>query len=358
MTTTTIDAAQAEAFGGRLGDFINGSGAMLGVSLGHRTGLFDVMSELPPRTSQEIAEAADLDERYVREWLGVMLTSGIVEYDAAGGTYILPPEHAVSLTRAAGPGNLAIFGEAISLMAQVSDELEQAFQHGGGVPYSSFPTFHRLMAETSALRFDHNLIEEQVPLVRGIVSRLEAGIDVADLGCGAGHAINLMAQAWPSSRFVGFDFSPEAIDEARAEAERMGLSNARFEVQDVPLWVGDERFDLVTTFDAVHDQADPAGFLRVASTMLRPGGHYLCVDIGASSDVAKNVEHPMGPMMYAISLFHCMTVSLALGGAGLGTMWGEELAVEMLEDAGFSDIEIAKVDSDPFNNYYVCSKPA
>jgi 2-polyprenyl-3-methyl-5-hydroxy-6-metoxy-1,4-benzoquinol methylase len=165
-----------------------------------------------------------------------------------------------------------------------------------------------------------------------------------------------MAQAWPNSRFVGFDFSAEAIDAARAEAAAMELTNARFEVSDVPAWSGDERFDLVTTFDAVHDQADPAGFLAVAQAMLRPGGRYLCVDIGASSDVSENIDHPMGPMMYAISLFHCMTVSLALGGAGLGTMWGEERALQMLDDAGFANVEIAKVAGDPFNNYYVCSK--
>lgn len=358
MTATApIDVAKTEAFGGRVTEFANGAGAMLGFSIGHRTGLFDVMAGLAPQTSQGVADAAGLDERYVREWLGTMVTAGVVEYEPRDATYVLPPEHAASLTRAAGPGNLAILGEAIGLLAGVADELEQAFRDGGGVPYSSFPTFVGLMAESSALRFDHNLIEGQVPLVPGIVPRLEAGMDVADLGCGSGHAINLMARAWPNSRFVGFDFSEDAIAAARAEATEMEVPNARFEVVDVPKWVGDERFDLVTTFDAVHDQGDPVGFLDVAHRMLRPGGRYLCVDVGASSDVANNIDHPLGPMMYAISLFHCMTVSLALGGAGLGTMWGEELALEMLGDAGFADITIAKVDGDPFNNYYVCTKP-
>lgn len=356
-STTTIDATKAEAFGGQMVGFINGAGTMLAMAVGHRTGLFEAMADGVGRDSAGVAAGAGLDERYVREWLNVMTTAGVVEYDPDGARYRLPPEHAASLTKAAGPGNLAIFGDAVGLLAGVTDELVRAFERGGGVPYSSFPEFQRLMAEGSALRFDLNLVEEQIPLVPGIVPRLESGIDVIDLACGAGHAVNLMAQAWPRSRFVGVDVSSEAVHAGRAEAEALGLSNVRLDVDDVPRMARDLTFDLVTTFDAVHDQADPEGFLEAAFALLRPGGQYLCVDFAASSDVAKNRDHPMAPFMYTVSLFHCMTVSLAQGGAGLGTVWGEELAVEMLRDAGFVDIEITHVEGDAFNNYYVCTKP-
>lgn len=356
MPTQEIDQAKAEAFGGQLIGYLNGAATVLGLSVGHRTGLFDSMVGLSPSTSQQVADAAGLNERYVREWLNGMVTSGVVEYDRDSQAYSLPPEHAASLTRAAGPGNVASLGQFIPLLGTVEDELVDAFTNGGGVPYSSFGSFHTLMAETSADRFDNNLIDIQIPLVPGITERLEAGIDVADLGCGSGHAINLMAQQWPNSSFTGFDFSEQAIVAGRAEAAELGLGNASFAVQDIPKMSGGEQFDLITTFDSVHDQADPAGFLSVASSLLRPGGDYLCADIAASSDVADNVEHPLGPFMYGISLFHCMTVSLALDGVGLGAVWGEQKALEMLGEAGFTSIDVSKVEGDILNNYYICSK--
>lgn len=357
MTTAPqLDQAKAEAFGGKIVGLLNGAFTTLGLSVGHRTGLFDAMSGLAPSTSQQVADAAGLNERYVREWLNGMFVAGVVDYDRDAQTYSLPPEHAVAITRAAGPGNLAQFGTFLPLMGNVEDELLEAFKNGGGVPYSSFTSFHAIMAENSAARFDHNLVDAQIPLVPGIGARLAAGIDVADLACGSGHAINLMAKQWPNSRFTGYDFSEEGIAAGRAEAAEMGLNNATFVEQDVAKMEGSEQFDLITTFDAVHDQADPAGMLAGASRLLRPGGAYLCADIGASSDVADNVDHPMGRFFYTVSLFHCMAVSLALGGVGLGNMWGEQKALEMMGEAGFTNIDVAQVDGDIFNNYYIATK--
>ncbi len=358
MTTTEqqLDQAKAEAFGGKLVGYLNGAGAMLGMSVGHRTGLFDTMAGLAPSTSQQVADAAGLKERYVREWLNQMTVSGIVDYDRTGETYSLPPEHAAAVTRAAGPGNLASFGLFVPLIGNVEDELVEAFKNGGGVPYSSYKTFHSVMAENSAMRFDHSLIDAQIPLVPGIVERLEAGIDVADMGCGSGHAANLMAKQWPNSRFTGYDFSEEALAAAGAETAELGLTNTAFKVQDVSKIEGTEQFDLITTFDAVHDSADPAGFLASAAQLLRPGGTYLCADIAASSDVADNMEHPMAPFLYTISLYHCMTVSLALGGVGLGAVWGEQKAREMLAKAGFTSIDVQQVEGDVLNNYYIATK--
>ena len=165
-----------------------------------------------------------------------------------------------------------------------------------------------------------------------------------------------MAEAFPASRFVGFDFSAEGVAAGTAEAARGGLANATFVERDAALLGGPPAFDLVTTFDAVHDQADPARVLSGIHDMLRLGGTYLCVDIRASSVLAENVEHPLGPFGYTVSCMHCMTVSLAQGGAGLGAMWGEQKALEMLAAAGFDDVHVETVEGDVFNNYYIATR--
>jgi ubiquinone/menaquinone biosynthesis C-methylase UbiE len=324
--------------------------------VGHRTGLFDTMAGLPPSTSSEIAKATSLNERYVREALNGLVTSGVVEYDAAAKKYRLPAEHAASLTRAAGPGNLAAMAQFVSAIGVVEDGIVDSFRNGGGVPYSQFPKFTELMREESAQVFDATLIDVTLPLVPGLIDRLKTGIEVADIGCGAGHAINLMARAFPNSRFVGYDFSDEALEVAREEAKEWGLKNASFEAKDVSSLDEKDRFDLITTFDSIHDQAQPRRVLKAIYDALKPGGDYLCVDIAAHSEVDGNMEHPLAPMMYWISTFHCMTVSLALGGEGLGTMWGEQKARELLAEAGFPKVDVARVEGDIMNNYYIAKK--
>jgi SAM-dependent methyltransferase len=335
---------------------LNGGILSLMVSLGHKTGLFDTMAGLPPSTSQQIASAAGLNERYVRECLGALVTGRIVEYDSAGKTYRLPPEHAVSLTRAAGPNNLAALMQFTALMGLVEDKVADSFRKGGGVPYSEYPAFQRLMAESSAQVRDVTLIDAILPLVPGLTELLEKGIDVADVGCGAGHDINLMAKAFPNSRFIGYDFSEEGVATGKAEANMMGLSNAEFEVKDAATLDGSRQFDLITVFDAIHDQAQPAQVLQGISDALRPDGVFICVDIAASSRLEENMDHPLGPMLYGISTMHCMTVSLALGGAGLGTVWGTQLAHQMMKDAGFKQIDTKSVEGDTFNAYYIARK--
>ena len=357
MAMQEVDQGRAEAFAGQLVGVLNDAMLSLMVSIGHRTQLFDAMAEMDWVDSHQIAEAAGLQERYVREWLGAMTAGKIVDHDPPTGTYRLPPEHALSLTRAAGIGNLASFSQFVAMLGKVEDGITEAFRNGGGVPYSAVPEFQRLMAEDSAQVFDATLLDVTLPLVTGLTARLEEGIDVADVGCGSGHAINLMAEAYPNSRFVGYDFSSEGIAVATAEAAVAGLTNARFEVRDAATLSGPPAFDLVTTFDAIHDQAHPARVLQGIHDMLRPGGTYLCVDIQASSDHAGNVDHPMGPFIYTVSTMHCMTVSLALDGDGLGTAWGEQLALSMLAEAGFADVQVARVPGDFLNNYYIATKP-
>jgi ubiquinone/menaquinone biosynthesis C-methylase UbiE len=212
------------------------------------------------------------------------------------------------------------------------------------------------MAEDSGTVHDATLIGVTLPLVPGLTNRLERGIEVADVGCGSGHAANLMAEAFPRSRFVGFDFSDAGLAAARAEADGKGLTNVRFEKRDAASLGETARFDLITTFDAVHDQARPDLMLAGIADALRPGGVFLCVDIRASSKLSENLDHPLGPFLYTISCMHCMTVSLADGGMGLGTMWGEQKARQMLSDAGFTSIDAAHIDGDIANTYFIASK--
>jgi 2-polyprenyl-3-methyl-5-hydroxy-6-metoxy-1,4-benzoquinol methylase len=356
MTAIELDKAKAEAFGGQMLGIMNSGMLALMTSIGHRTGLFDMLSQMAPSTSQQIANAANLNERYVREWLGSMVTGRIIEFDSTNGTYRLPPEHAASLTRKAGPGNLANMLQFISLMGNVEDDIVDCFRSGGGVPYSRYPKFQQLMGEMSADIFDATLVDVTLPLAPGLVERLQAGIEVADVGCGQGHAINLMAKAFPNSRFIGYDFSEQGIAVAKAEATAWGLKNADFRVKDVATLEGPPNFELITAFDVIHDQAHPRRVLKGIADSLKQNGVFLCVDIAASSSLGENMGHPLAPLLYSVSTLHCMTVSLALNGEGLGAMWGRQKAKELLHEAGFRQIDVKSVEGDIFNAYYIARK--
>ncbi|OMC53232.1 methyltransferase [Mycobacterium sp. IS-2888] len=346
----------AEQFAERMVGAIDGASLTILLSIGHQTGLLDTMAGLPPASSAQIAEAAGLDERYVREWLAGMTTGHVVDYDAAAGTYSLPAHRAATLTRAAGPHNLALVALFVPQLGEIEQKIVGCFREGGGLPYTEFPRFHALMAEQSAAVFDVALVDVVLPLVDGLPERLRAGADVADFGCGSGHAINVMAQAFPASRFTGIDFSREAIATGVAEAARLGLMNATFESHDLARLDKHEAYDVITVFDAIHDQAQPARVLENIYQALRPGGVFLMADVKASSRLEENVDVPMSTYLYTVSLMHCMTVSLALDGAGLGTAWGTQLATSMLADAGFGDVRVAEIESDPLNNYYIARK--
>ena len=324
------------------------------VDIGQRTGLFEAAAK-DGGTSQQIAERAGLNERYVREWLGAMATGGIMEYDAASRTFRLPAEHAVCLTGTSSR-NLAAGSQGVAMLAKRLPRVAECFKSGGGVPYSEFrPDFTDYMDASWRLLYEGLLVKAFLPAAKGLPERLAAGMRVADLGCGTGHAINLMAREYPRSRFVGYDIAADAIERARAEARAMGLTNAAFEVADVTRLPAETQFDLITSFDAIHDQRDPAAVLRSAAAALAPDGVYLALEPRASSNLEENLANPFAAWMYGVSVLHCMTVSLAEGGAGLGTAWGVQTARQYLAAAGFTSVEVVEAPG-PQNSIYICRR--
>ena len=326
------------------------------VSIGHRSGLFDTMRDRAPASSDAIAAAAGLDERYVREWLAVMVTARIVTFDPATETYSLPAEHAASLSRGAALGNIAVYAQHVGLMGQVQERILACFETGEGTRYEDYPCFHHMMAEDSAMTVSAGLFDHVLPLVAGLDNRLEAGIDVMDAGCGQGKALIELAGRYPNSRFVGYDLSEEAISHAGKAARRAGLSNVAFQTRDLTGYAERERFDFITSFGAVHDQKDPAGLIGGLRGALRPGGVYLMQDIGGSAKLENNLDFPMASFLYAISCAHCTPVSLGQGGEGLGTMWGWETAETMLQEAGFVGVVRHVLPHDPMNIWFVARR--
>jgi len=354
-----FDSAKAEAFAGKFLTVLNHGSLCVMASIGHRTGLFDAMSMLPPSTSNTIAKNAGLNERYVREWLGAMVTAGVVEVDPATTQYALPAEHAAFLTRASLADNMAVFSQYIAVMGCAEDEIVECFFKGGGVPYEKYPRFHAVMAEDSGQSVLSSLESHVLPLIPGLTDRLSRGIRVLDVGCGSGRIMNHLAKLYPESRFTGIDLSREAIQTARAEASEKGIGNIEFIVRDVSdLEASAEPgvFDFITTFDAIHDQAKPFEVLKGIYRALKADGWYLMQDIRGSSHVHNNIGHPIGTFLYAISTTHCMPVSLAQGGEGLGAMWGEEKTHEYLQKAGFRHVETNQLAHDIQNNWYVARK--
>lgn len=352
----SLDASKSEVFAESLVDTLNKGASALMISIGHRTGLFDVMAELPPMTAEQIAEKAKLHSRYVREWLGAMVSSRVVTYDSTDSLYSLPREHAALLTRAAGADNIATLSQYIAELGSVESQIVDCFREGGGVPYEDFSRFHEIMADDSGQSVLPALFDHILPLVPGIVERLEEGIRVADIGCGRGRALMQMADVFPNSHFEGYEISEQALAWARSEVTRRGLTNIDFILQDAASLTLSEEFDFVCTFDAIHDQAEPQRVLDTIYKALRSNGVYLMQDIDMHTEVGENTENPIATLIYTISCMHCMTVSLAQGGAGLGAAWGVELAEQMLRRAGFASVEIHRLPHDIQNAYYVLRK--
>ncbi|MGX1307041.1 SAM-dependent methyltransferase [Amorphus suaedae] len=351
-----FDEARLAGFETRLVAALNEAAMLLMVSVGHRSGLFDALERAGSTTIAGLAGAAGCSERYVREWLGAMTAARIVAHDPSDGTYALPAEHAALLTRD-GIANLAGMAQYIPLLGGVEDDIVRCFREGGGVPYARYTRFHEVMAEDSGLTVLPALVDAILPLVPGLTERLEAGIRVLDVGCGRGRALHLLARTFPNSRFTGFDLSEEAIGWARSQAAAEGLENIAFEVRDLSdfdVSAPPACFDLVTSFDAVHDQAKPRALLAGIRRTLAEDGVYLAQDVQGTSHHHGDRDHPLATLLYTVSCMHCTPVSLAQGGEGLGAMWGREVAERYFREAGFGSVEVHELPHDAQNFYYVC----
>ena len=354
-TGQLVDPARAEAFAEQLFGFYTGGMLTYLVDIGQRTGLFDAAAT-GPATSSLLAQRAGLHERYVREWLGAMVTGGVMSYDPDSATYELPPEHAACLT-GGGATDLAPFARLNTHLARHVGAVAAAFADGGGVPYDDFrPEFTDVMDGLGRGGFDEALLEDWLGLVPDVRDRLDRGARVVDVGCGTGHALVLMGQAFPNSTFVGYDIAEDAIEQARSEAVGAGVDNVHFEVRDAARLDVGVAFDVAFVFDAIHDQVDPATVLGTIHDALADDGVFLMFEPAVSSNLEDNVAHPLAPFIYSISTLHCLTISLAHDGAGLGTAWGQELACEMLHDAGFRDVDVVDVPKEPINALFVARR--
>ena len=328
-----------KAFGAKLLGIYTGGVLTKLIDIGYQTGLFEA-SKAVAATSDELAERAGLKERYVREWLGAMTSAGIYAYDSATRKYTLPDEHAALLTGDVAT-NLTPMSRIVNHFGTHLQRLVACFREGGGIPYSAYrPVFTQCMDDVWRRIYDHQLLSGFIPAVPGLDEALRDGIRVLDIGCGTGHAINVLAREFPRSTFVGYDIAEDGIGRARAEATQLGLKNTAFEVVDVTSFSTEQKFDLITAFDAIHDQKAPAAVLRSVCRALAAGGSFMMVEFKFSSRLEDNVSNPFAPLYYGISLMHCMPVSLAIDGEGLGTVWGEQVARQYLTDAGFGDVAV------------------
>ncbi len=356
-----------QAFQSKMVDILNYGALNLAMGVGYRTGLFDVMDALDqPRSAVQIAQASGLNQRYIEEWLGVMVCGEIVEASRSADDellYYLPKSHGDALARRAGSNNFGVYTQEIPLLTELAMEhVVRGLETGDGITYAHYPRFHDFMSQLADAKHRQVLVDVFLPWVDSgnVVRDLQRGIEVCDLGCGQGLAAILMARAFPASRFTGIDISAEALDVARMAARNADLTNIRFVQWDAAKLRHPNdfsgKFDYVTAFDAIHDQTRPMEALEGVHEILSADGAFSMVDIAAESGVDGNKDHPMGAFMYTVSLMHCMPVGLVDGGAGLGMMWGRQQAQKMLKQAGFDPVTVNEIPNDRFNLHFFARK--
>ena len=352
MTSATVDPEKVHAFAGKVLADTSGLTTTILAALGDRLGLFKTLAAYGPATSPELAKAASINERYAREWLGGMTSAGYVEYDPATRRFSLPPEHVPVLAQEAGP---AYFGGAHQMLLGalgVLDQLTRAFREGGGVSQPAYSEdWWAGMERFSAGWFENLLLQEWIPAMPRVKEALERGVDVADVGCNRGRGLIKLARAFPRSRFVGYDIFQPAIRLATDRAMAAGVADrVRFEHRDVAKGLPQD-FDVIATFDVIHDAIDPVGLLRTIRRALKPNGTYVCLDVNCSDRLEQNAG-PLGALFHGFSVLYCMTTSLAHDGAGLGTVGLPESKLrEFATDAGFASVRRVPLEN-PFNNLY------
>jgi 2-polyprenyl-3-methyl-5-hydroxy-6-metoxy-1,4-benzoquinol methylase len=354
MPETTTDAATdaASAFTGRvLGDTAAVATVVL-AALGDRLGLFASLATDGPATSDELAARTGTDERYVREWSAGLIAAGYLERDAVDGRIVLPAAHLPTLAQEAGP---TFFGGVYQELVggiQRFHGVADAFRTGGGVALEDLHEDVWLGTERFTAGWHRNLLVQQwLPLMPEVEARLRAGARVVDVGCGAGRGAVALAKAFPACTVVGYDAHAPVVERARALATEAGVADrVSFAVLDAAEGLP-ERFDVITTFDVLHDAVDPQRLLTAIHEALTPGGVHVCLEINCADRAEDNVG-PIATLLYGFSLLYCMTTSLAHGGAGLGTLGLPAARLRGLAArAGFGRVRHVEMDN-PFNNLY------
>ncbi len=331
------DLARLESLQKLLGGNVAGFMITLMASLGDRLGLFKTLTAAGPATSAELADRAGIQERYAREWLGAMACGRYVEYDPASARFSLSPEQMCLLADEGGPYFVGGTFQVVPTMAGVLDLVAQAFRAGGGVPQSAYdPALWDGMMRSHAPWFAHSLVQRALPELPEVRAQLERGAEVADVGCGSGGALIRLAQEFPNARYTGYDAFAPTIARATANSAAAGVAaRVRFEQCDAAQGLP-EQFDVITSFDVVHDAADPLGVLRAIHAGLAPGGIYVCLEPRCFERLEDNFGLH-GAYLHSMSTLYCMTTSLAQGGAGLGTAGLPEPTLRALcAEAGFS----------------------
>jgi SAM-dependent methyltransferase len=348
----TMDQAKVEAFAERaVGDY----SGMMTVALCHvgdRLGLFKDLRVNGPATAEELAERTGLNERYVAEWLRGLAAPGYLDWDEQAGRYELSPEHAMVLAVEGSPVFLGGAYQMFKGMLQPLDHIVRAFKEGGGAGQDQYgDDLWAGMERFTHSWFENLLLQEWIPSMPSVRNKLESGCDYADVGCGSGRALIKLAQAFPRSRFVGYDLFPTQVQRARANIQARGLRD-RVSVDTADVVEGlPEPYDVISTYDVVHDAVDPLGLLKGIRKSLKPDGTYICLDVNCADRHEEN-EGPLAALFYGFSVLYCMTTSLANGGGGLGTCGLPEAKCrELCTAAGFSEVRRVPMEN-PFNNLY------
>lgn len=314
--------------------------------IGDRLGLFKAMKDAGPLTIEQLAAKTGFSQRYLREWLSSMAAAQYLQYDPAAHTYLLTPEYAAALADENSPYFVGSYFQIVQATMSVAPKVADAFRTGKGVTQADYPQWMFEATErNSRPRYQYKLARKWIPAMPQVVERLGRGGTAADVGCGGGRAAILIAKAFPNARVVGYDLHAESIERARRNAAEAGVADrVSFEVANgTHLPAG--KFDLVTTFDVVHDSVDPVALMSSIRRALAPGGTYMVQEINISPNVEDNIK-PMGKLVYSVSTLYCMTTSLAHGGAGIGAAMGEPKARELATAAGFSHFRRLPIEDD------------
>jgi len=351
VQTPAINMDKLNAF---MGQVVGELGATVNaglIVLGDRLGLYKAMAESGPITSAELAEKTGTAERYVREWLNAQAAGGFVEYTPETQRYLLPPEQAMALANEESPAFVCGAFELATASLKSESQIESAFRSGAGFGWHQ----HDLGVSTGCERFfrpgyNANLVSSWLPALEGVEAKLGVGAQVADVGCGLGASTRLMAQAYPRSRFTGFDYHPESIELARQKAKDAGLQDrATFEVAKAAAFPG-SGYDLIAMFDCLHDMGDPVGAARHVRQALAADGTWLIVEPIAGDRVEQNLN-PVGRAYYAFSTFLCTPNSLSQDvGLALGAQAGEARIKDVATAGGFT--RFRRVAETPFNAVY------